>query len=162
MGVVLLLLPSPACCDVPSILFCRRGIWNYSSLTAGVARLNTNYGFTGKCSLLQKPDRQISTGQACLHCDERKGVQRNKLVSRHSIVHHRLIVHTFVEWSNIGIFNPFNVLFLWCFSRTCGACSRACEFALKPKFIYIFIVITFKLIWSALCVCVCVCWWVDA
>ena len=127
MGVVLLLLPSPACCDVPSILFCRRGIWNHSSLTAGVARLNTNYGFTGKCSLLQKQDRQISTGQACLQCDERKGVHRNKLVSRQSIVHNRLIerirrrlVDTFVGWSNIEMFNSFNLLFLWCFSRTCG------------------------------------------
>ena len=84
-----------------------------------MARLNTNYGFTGKCSLLQKPDRQISIGQACLQCDERKDVHRNKLVSRHSIVHNRLIecirlrlVHTIVGWSNIGIFNSFNVLLL--------------------------------------------------
>ena len=79
-----------------------------------VARLTTNYGFTGKCSLLQKPDRQISIGQACLQCEERKGVQRNKLVSRHSIVYNRLIerirltlVHTFAGWSNLRSFNSF-------------------------------------------------------
>ena len=84
-------------------------------------------------------------------------VHRNKLVSRHSIVHNRLIerirlrlVHTIVGWSNIGIFNSFNVLFLLCFSRTCGVCWNL-------KFIYIFIVITFKLIWFAVCVCWCVC-----
>ena len=116
---------------------------NMKSLLAdswcGTVSLNTNYGFTGKCSLLQKPDRQISTGQACLHCDERKEVHRNKLVSRHSIVHNRLIecihlrlVHTIVGWSNIGIFNSFNVVFLWCFSRTCGVCTWGWEFALKP------------------------------
>ena len=58
-------------------------------------------------------------GQACLQCEERKGVHRNKLVSRQSIVRNRLIerirlrlVHTIVGWSNIGIFNSFNVLFL--------------------------------------------------
>ena len=79
-----------------------------------VARLTTNYGFTGKCSLLQKPDRQISIVQACLHCKERKGVQRNKLVLRHSIVYNRLIerirltlVHTFAGWSNLRSFNSF-------------------------------------------------------
>ena len=55
------------------------------------------------------------------------------------------LVHTIVGWSNIGIFNSFNVLFLLCFSRTCGVC-------LNLKCIYIFIVITFKLIWFAVCV----------
>ena len=101
------------------------------------SRLNTNYGFTGKCSLLQKQDRQISTGQACLQCDERKGVHRNKLVSRHSIVHHRLIerirlrlVHYFVVWSDLRSFNSLNVLLL-CFAGTCAMCTRGCEFALK-------------------------------
>ena len=68
-------------------------------------------------------------------------------------MHNRLIecirlrlVHTIVGWSNIGIFNSFNVLLLLCFSRTCGVC-------LNLKCIYIFIVITFKLIWFAVCVC---------
>ena len=87
-----------------------------------MARLNTNYGFTGKCSLLQKPDRQISTGQACLERDERKKVHRNKLVSRHSIVHNRLIecirlrlVHTNVGWSNIGILTLLKCYFYYVF-----------------------------------------------
>ena len=97
-----------------------------------MAHLKTKYGVVGKFSLV-KAGQIDWTGQACLQCEERKGVHRNKLVSRHSIVHNRLIerirlrlVHMFVGWSNIRIFNSFNVLFIrfffffFFFFVTCG------------------------------------------
>ena len=106
--------------------------------------------------------------QTCLQCEERKGVQRNKLVSRHSIVYNRLIerirlrlVHTFVGWSNFRIFNSFKFspsdLLCLRFSRSKYNASTinhlfVCFSTLRPKILTLLMCYFYVLLGPVVCV----------